>query len=161
LSSCHAAFFGCNALVELDLSNWDVSNVSQCYWMFELCTSLVELDLSNWKLKDSVNAGSMFYRCKNLNYIILNNSNYTTANIVIDKLLSRSEADPGVLRIAKVNNVSQVNMNLAKSKNWDIRITKPGPSKVESKTFNSGASNGKKISSKSGNGHIVKIIFNK
>ena len=161
LGSCHAAFFGCSSLVKLNLSNWDVSNVGQCYWMFELCTSLVELNLSNWKLKDDINTADMFYGCKNLNYIILNNSNYTTVNILINRLLPRSESDPGVLRIAEVDDVSQVDMNLAKSKNWDIRITKPGPSKVELMTFNSGASNSKKIRSKHGNGHIVKIIFNK
>ena len=48
------------------------------------------------------------------------NSDYNTINILINELLTRTEKDPGTLDIQGVDNLSLVDLELAKSKHWSV-----------------------------------------
>ena len=45
--SSHGMFYNCVSLVNLDISNWNTSNVKHMRGMFSNCSSLTNLDLSN------------------------------------------------------------------------------------------------------------------
>ena len=48
-------FEGCISLKELDVSNWDTSEVINMEGMFGGCASLKELDVSNWNTSKVTN----------------------------------------------------------------------------------------------------------
>ena len=66
-------------LTELDMTNWDTSNVSNMDHMFYDCNSLIELDLSNWNTSNVTDMGFMFYDCTNLTSLDL--TSFDTSNV--------------------------------------------------------------------------------
>lgn len=57
-------FYGCKSLTSLDLSNWDVHNVTNLQFAFYGCLSLTNNPIKNWELDNVVNLSSMFSNCK-------------------------------------------------------------------------------------------------
>ena len=53
-----------NCEYDIDVSNWDVSNVTNTAGMFFYCKNL-DCDLSNWDVSNVTNTAGMFYFCKN------------------------------------------------------------------------------------------------
>jgi surface protein len=53
-------FAGCNSLQEIDISNFDTTNVEMFDWMFAECYEITELDLTNISTQSAINIGSMF-----------------------------------------------------------------------------------------------------
>ena len=49
-----------------DLSNWDVHNLQEAFGMFNNCENF-DSDLRNWDVTNLRNAKSMFHNCKNFN----------------------------------------------------------------------------------------------
>lgn len=62
-------FSGCSSLEELDLSQWDFSNVVYAPQMFLSCTSLKTVDVSSISTTDATNLSSMFSGCQNIESI--------------------------------------------------------------------------------------------
>ena len=56
-------FYGCSSLIELNLSNFNVSNVITMGGMFYGCSSLKDLDLSNFNNNNIKNMRGMFFGC--------------------------------------------------------------------------------------------------
>ena len=65
-SSIAEMFRNCQKLKSLDLSTWNVSNVTAINHMFFDCRALSSLDLDNWNPKNSTRMESMFYNCGEL-----------------------------------------------------------------------------------------------
>lgn len=59
-------FYGCNNLTELDLSEWDTSQLSGLQSMFYDCSGLTSLNLTGWNTSNVMYFSNMFYRCSNL-----------------------------------------------------------------------------------------------
>jgi surface protein len=57
----------------LDLSGWDVSNVTNMDSMFSYIDDLKSLDLSDWNVSNVTDMCYMFGNCKNLEYIDVSN----------------------------------------------------------------------------------------
>ena len=56
-------FFMCGNLKSVgDLSKWDVSNVTNMKGMFRYCTSFNQ-NISNWNVSGVTDAGDIFYKC--------------------------------------------------------------------------------------------------
>ena len=52
----------------IDISDWDVSNVTDMRYMFYGCDELESIeDISSWDVSKVTNISSMFYRCKKFN----------------------------------------------------------------------------------------------
>ena len=51
---------------EIDISEWDVSNVTNMLAMFECCSNF-NSDISNWNVSNVERMGSMFYKCEKFN----------------------------------------------------------------------------------------------
>ena len=63
-------FYMCKQLKSIDISDWDVSNVENVGYMFSSCISLESIgDISDWKVSRINNMTNMFYNCKNLESI--------------------------------------------------------------------------------------------
>ena len=63
---------------DIDLSNFDTSNVTDMKYMFYDCTNLTSLDLSSFDTSKVVYFGDMFFRCSSLT--TLNLSNFSGAS---------------------------------------------------------------------------------
>lgn len=77
-------FSGCLYLKELCLDNFNTSNVVDMFGMFSLCVSITKLDLSKFDTHNVRNMGYMFYACDNL--VELDLSNFT-----VDKVNNMTE----------------------------------------------------------------------
>ena len=72
-------FYGCSSLRSLTLTNLDTSQVSNMRNMFRSCSSLSSLNLSNFKTSLVTTMRTMFYNCSSL--ISLDLSNFDTSNV--------------------------------------------------------------------------------
>ena len=72
-------FRNCKELKYLDISNIDTSKVSNMGAMFEGCESLISLDITNFDTTSCTNIGTMFKDCVSLKSI--NISNFNTSKI--------------------------------------------------------------------------------
>ena len=72
-------FDGCSSLRNLNLSNFNTTNVTNMFGMFERCSSLTNLNLSNFNTKNVTNMSKMFLGCLSLTN--LNLSNFNTKNV--------------------------------------------------------------------------------
>ena len=61
----------------IDISNWDVSNVENMRYMFQNCTNF-NSDLSNWDVSNVTHMYSMFYYCEKFNSDL---SNWNVSNV--------------------------------------------------------------------------------
>ena len=75
-------FYGCKELESIgDLSNWDVSNVTLMCTMFSYCIKLKSLgDISGWDVSNVNDMMFMFEWCKSFNQDI---SNWDVSNVTI------------------------------------------------------------------------------
>ena len=80
INNCYRMFHGCSNIIEIDLSNFDTSEVSIMWSMFEGCSQLSSLNLSNIDTSQVTDMDSMFCGCSQL--ISLDLSNFKTSNVI-------------------------------------------------------------------------------
>ena len=73
-------FRDCSNITEIDLSNFNTSNIKDMEWMFYGCSSLTSLNLSNFDTSKVTYMNRMFYGCSSLTS--LNLSNFNTSKVV-------------------------------------------------------------------------------
>ena len=73
IKSCEFMFEEINNIIEIDLSNLDLSNVTSTNYMFGFCEKLEYINLTNTKLYSVQDMNSMFYGCGSLTSIDLSN----------------------------------------------------------------------------------------
>ena len=62
-------FYECNALTQLDLSNWDTGNIRYMIGTFDGCNNLTEVNCSRWNTGKVYNMQLAFYNCNSLETI--------------------------------------------------------------------------------------------
>lgn len=72
-------FYECFEINSLDLSGWNVSNVKDMSIMFQDCRMLKELDLSDWDTSNVTDMSCMFKRCYLLKKLYL--TRWNTSNV--------------------------------------------------------------------------------
>jgi len=80
LFDCSRLFSRCREIIEIDLSNFDCSQVTSCKTMFDCCTSLKKLNLGTLDFSLSKNFQHMFCDCKNLEELDV--SHFNTKNSI-------------------------------------------------------------------------------
>ena len=65
---------------ELDLREYDVSDITDMWAMFSDCENLTNLNISNWCTKSAISMNRMFRNCKSLTK--LNLSNFNTFEVI-------------------------------------------------------------------------------
>lgn len=73
VTTMYITFSSCTKLTELNVSNWDTSNVTTMYGMFNSCRGLTKLDLSNFDTSNVTNMSSMFWGCSKLKHLDIRN----------------------------------------------------------------------------------------
>ena len=66
LTKTNHMFYGCNSLINLNLSNFNTQNVTNMNYMFAFCKSLINLNLSNFNTQNVIHMNHMFFGCKSL-----------------------------------------------------------------------------------------------
>ena len=79
IDNCANMFRGCSDITEMDLSNFDTSQVTYMSDMFSDCTSLTSLNLLNFNTSKVTRMNYMFHNCTSL--ISLNISNFDTSQV--------------------------------------------------------------------------------
>ena len=74
-------FAGCANIQNLDLFSFDTSNVKSMYWMFRNCKKLTELRLTSFNTTNLKNSFGMFFNANSLKTIYLGD-NFQTPNLV-------------------------------------------------------------------------------
>ena len=80
ISNTEKMFYNCKQIIEIDLSNFDTSQVTNMSYMFHNCSSLISLNLANFNTSQVQNMNRMFCRCSSL--ISLNLTNFDTSNVI-------------------------------------------------------------------------------
>ena len=73
-------FYECNALTQLDLSNWDTGNIQYMIATFDGCNNLTELNCSTWNTSKVYNMQLAFYNCNSLETIPVRD--WDTRNVI-------------------------------------------------------------------------------
>ena len=84
-------FEDCSSLTSLDLSNLDTSQVTEMYGMFKNCSSLTSLNLSDFNTSQDRNMNQMFAQCVKLEYINLKNFDDSKAGDIYNMFNSVSK----------------------------------------------------------------------
>ena len=80
IMTCAGMFQYLDNIIEINLSNFDVSLVNSTKHMFRNCLNLKKIILSNFNTYNLVNMSHMFYNCSNLEEI--NFGNINTSSVV-------------------------------------------------------------------------------
>ena len=80
IKSTSYLFYNCSDIMEIDLSNFNSSLVTDMSYMFYGCRSLISLNLSNLNTSKVNNMEFMFYECSSLSLIDL--SGFDTSNVL-------------------------------------------------------------------------------
>ena len=80
INYCKNMFLGCFNITEIDLSNFDASNVEIMWSMFDGCSRLSSLNLLNFNTSKVRDMCAMFSGCSQLSS--LNLSNFQTSNVL-------------------------------------------------------------------------------
>ena len=96
LQSANAMFYGCQNLVELDLTNWNPISLENMSNMFYNCSNLkIIKNIENWQLPNIKNVRKMFYNCVKLNVDL---SNWNLTNIKDDFMKTGIVANSGITK---------------------------------------------------------------
>jgi surface protein len=147
MSNVSSMFYKCNALTSIDASNydlsqtinadnfmrdcvnlseiigyenWNVGNMESMKSLFRNCAGLKNLTLSNWNLEQCANIENAFENCDNLSMVIVTDSDYETINKIISALPVKTAENPGYLDVAFSNDFSQIDVDAAKAKHWEV-----------------------------------------
>ena len=109
-------FVGMSNLTSLNLSNFDTSNVTNMGFMFSLMSSLTALNLSNFDTSKVTNMQAMFHGMSNLT--TLNLSNFDTSKVtdmsdMFAEMHSLTTLDLSNFNTSKVTNMSEMFRNMS------------------------------------------------
>ena len=102
-------FYGISKLTTLDLSNFDTSKVTDMNCMFYGMSSLTTLNLSNFNTSRVTNMGGMFVDMRNLTS--LNLSNFDTSNVTNMSSMFSDMRNLTTLNLSNFNTSKVTNMN--------------------------------------------------
>lgn len=108
-TSCHAMFRDCSNLTQVDLSDFDTSNVTDMCFMFHNCERLKGIELNNFNTSNVTDMSSMFEYCKALAQLDL--SNFNTSRVVNMCNMFSGCSNLTMLNLSSFNISNVVNMN--------------------------------------------------
>ena len=77
VTNMYQMFSGCSSLTNLDLSSFNTSNVTNMTNMFSYCSSLTSLDLSSFNTSKITNMSYLFDNCTKLKNLNISNFDFT------------------------------------------------------------------------------------
>ena len=104
-------FYGCENLKKINFGNFNTSSIESMYTLFYRCYNLISIDLSNFDTSKVKNMGYMFEDCKQLKYLDL--SNFDTSNVNNIKNMFANCLSLIYLNLNSFNLSISINMNNA------------------------------------------------
>ena len=104
-NSLRTMFQNCHLLTSIDVSNWDVSNVTDMSYMFYNCAVIKSIDVSNWNVVNVTNMHSMFNNCSSLTTLDIsswNVSNVTDMGYMFHYCFALTSLDVSNWNVGKV-----------------------------------------------------------
>ena len=86
-TTCANMFFYCKA-EEIDVSEFNTTNVTNMYQMFSYCSSLTSLDLSSFNTSKTTNMSYLFDDCTKLKNLNISNFDFTNVTIYTNMFYS-------------------------------------------------------------------------
>ncbi len=123
-NSLAGMFRGCASLTNINLNNFDISNVSDLSGMFEGCSSLTSLDLSSLDTKNVTNMGGMFNGCSSLTSLDLSHldtKNVTNMGGMFKDCSSLSSINFSHFDTKNVTNMGEMFMRCSSLSSLDLR----------------------------------------
>ena len=111
VTNMNSMFDSCSSLTSLDVSNFNTSNVTNMNAMFYSCSSLTSLDVSNFNTSNVTNMGYMFYNCRSLTSLDVSNfntSNVTNMSDMFDSCRSLPSLDVNGFDMGKVERTNDM-----------------------------------------------------
>ena len=108
INSSENMFNDLNNIIEIDLSNFDTSKVTNMNSMFKGCTNLKKIVFGNIDTSSVVNMNSLFEKCQSLESIDLSNFNtslVTTMSAMFSNCKAIKSIDASSFNTAKVENM--------------------------------------------------------
>lgn len=118
----NTAFYNCKSLTSLDVSNWDVSHVTDMWAAFGYCQKITSLDVSNWDVSNVTDMYAIFFYLSsvtNLNISNWNTNKVTTMNRMFDYCDSLENLDISNLDTSNVTDMAYMFAHL-KISNLDV-----------------------------------------
>ena len=106
ITNMQQAFGGCTSLTTLDLSNWNTSKVATLNSCFSGCTSLTKLNLSGWHIKALTNTNYAFSSCSKLQEINLSGWDSSSITSATDIFSSDTSLNSIVLNKCSINTIN-------------------------------------------------------
>ena len=100
---------GCKHLIDLDLSSFDTSNVTNMMFMFGGCINLESINLSKFNTKNVTNMMGMFNKCENL--LELDLSSFNTENVTNMMSMFTGCTEIKELNLSSFNTSKVINMD--------------------------------------------------
>ena len=104
----YCLFYGCKKLTTLDVSDLDVSNVSDMSGMFEFCAALTNVDVSKWDTSSVTTMAGMFKSCAALTNVDV--SKWDTSSVTTMAGMFKSCAALTNVDVSKWDTSSVTNM---------------------------------------------------
>ena len=123
LTSMCYMFDGCSALISLDLSGFDTSNVTRMNNMFGGCSVLTSLDLSSFDTSNVTKMNNMFWACEklaSLNLSGFNTSKVTNMNSMFSRCRKLTSLDLSDFDTSNVTRMSQMFTSSNRLKSLDL-----------------------------------------
>ena len=117
----------------VDISNWDVSNVENMHYMFTGCQNLI-CDLSKWNVSKVEDMSNMFYYCNDLNCKGL--ENWDVSNVKnMEGIFSRCKDIKFDISNWDVSNVTNMSRMFYFYKNFNCDLSNWNVSKAEDMNY--------------------------
>ena len=123
ITTCSVMFFECSTIEEIDLSQFDSTDVTQMFGMFYGCSSLKHINFTNFDTSKVVFMGYMFYGCISLTSLDLssfNTSQATWMNQMFEHCYSLISLNLSNFDTSKVTEMYQMFNNCKSLVNLDL-----------------------------------------
>ena len=122
-SDCSDMFNGCKGLIELDISKFDTSNVTDMSAMFYECPNLTKLDVSNFNTSKVFDMSYMFRSCSSLTQLDVSKfdtKNVTNMRVMFYECSNLTELDVSKFDTSKVTDMELMFCNCKKLTQLDV-----------------------------------------
>ena len=123
LSKCKNLFYKCDQISEIDISNFDCSQIVDCSGMFEDCSKLTILKLGQLNFALSSNFGNMFKNCGRLGDLdvsFFDTKNSITFKSMFEGCSRLKEIDVSKFESSKCKDISNMFCNCSSISSIDM-----------------------------------------
>lgn len=129
VTSFDRTFSECYSLININISNWNTKNATSMNGMFSHCRALTSLDVSSFNTSNITNMSNMFQNCSSLK--LLDISNFDTSNSSLSFAFQNCKLEQIGMVYSDSTTINKVAENLYTTSNCDIYYLDANPSELK------------------------------